>query len=109
MNITELLVTAYDGDTPVFAIDLDPDLVTTVLTATDETGVVEAAQRSVVAADERAARVLEAIRELVSGLRSTSMQARIRRVCDGGEPGERASGAGLARAASVRENQGHDR
>lgn len=68
MNITELLVTAYDGDMPVLAIDLDPDFITTVLTATGEAGEVEAAHRSVVAVDERAALVLEAVRELVKGV-----------------------------------------
>jgi cellulose biosynthesis protein BcsQ len=68
MNITELLVTAYDGDKPVLAIDFDPDLITTVLTATNEAGSVEAAQRTIVAVDERATRVLEAVRELVQRL-----------------------------------------
>lgn len=38
MNITELLVTGYNGDQVVFTSDLTPDLTTTVLTRTDADG-----------------------------------------------------------------------
>jgi hypothetical protein len=75
MNITELLVTAYDGDKPVLAIDLDQDSITTVLTAIDETGIVEAATRNVVAVDEQAARVLDAVRALAQGLGAQGLGA----------------------------------
>lgn len=47
MNITELLITAYDGDQVVFTSDLTPELATTVMTSTNADGetAVEAVSR----------------------------------------------------------------
>ncbi len=44
MKFDELLVTAYDGEKPVFAVSVELDQAVTLLTAVDEAGVVEAAQ-----------------------------------------------------------------
>lgn len=38
MHITELLVTAYNGDEPVLAINLEPDTATVAVTGTDGSG-----------------------------------------------------------------------
>ena len=38
MHITELLVTAYDGEEPVLAINLGPDNATVALTGRDDNG-----------------------------------------------------------------------
>ena len=38
MHITELLVTAYDGDEPVFAVNLEPEAATVAWTGTDNDG-----------------------------------------------------------------------
>ncbi|GIH07111.1 hypothetical protein Rhe02_51780 [Rhizocola hellebori] len=38
MKVTELLITGFDGDEPVFAVTLVPDGATAVLTATDGEG-----------------------------------------------------------------------
>lgn len=38
MNVTELLVTGYDGDEPLFAVALGPDAAMTVKTGIDGEG-----------------------------------------------------------------------
>ncbi len=52
MKFTELLVTAYAGDRPVFAININVDHVATLLTDVDDVGVVEAAEHRVMKFDE---------------------------------------------------------
>lgn len=38
MNVTELLITGYDGSKPIFAVNLAPGSATVVLTSTDQNG-----------------------------------------------------------------------
>lgn len=52
MKFSELLVTAYDGDKPVFAVSVDLGQAVTLLTAIDDAGVVEAAGLRVKRFDE---------------------------------------------------------
>lgn len=76
MKFSELLITAYDGDKPVFAISIDLDQVATLLTGVDDAGVVEAAELRVTRFDEEqpgstrtsAAQVLQAVMGLAKEL-----------------------------------------
>ena len=76
MKFSELLITAYEGDKPVFAISIDLDHVATLLTAVDDAGVVEAAELRVMKFDEEqpcstqtsAAQVFQAVMGLAKEL-----------------------------------------
>ena len=72
MKFTELLVTAYDGDTPAFAVNVDLNQMATLMVAVDDAGVAEAAELRVVRSDENprvsAAKLFETVRELARDL-----------------------------------------
>ncbi len=67
MNVTELLVTGFDGDQPVYAIALAPHGATAVLTGSDGQGEV-----SVDSIAQHAADVFGLVRELLEALTLTS-------------------------------------
>ncbi len=62
-TITELLITGYDGDDPIFAVTLAPDEATAVLTATDGHG--DTAADSIT---RQTTGVFAAVRGLLEGL-----------------------------------------
>jgi hypothetical protein len=70
MNVTELLVTGFDGDDPVFAITLAAGDATAVLTATAEDG-----ETAVDAVAQRGTDVFALVRELLEGLTDVPVQA----------------------------------
>lgn len=70
MNVTELLVTGYDGDEPLFVVKLAPDEATTVRTIADEDG--EATVDSVA---QQATDVFASVRQLLEGLAPTATRA----------------------------------
>ena len=63
MNVTELLVTGFDGDKPVFAVTLAPDGATAVLTAADGKG-----GTAVDSITKQETDVFASVRELLEGL-----------------------------------------
>ncbi len=63
MNITELLVTGYNGNEPVFVVTLAPNHATTVLTRADGDG-----DTSVESVGQQTTGVFGAVRELLEGL-----------------------------------------
>lgn len=65
MNVTELLVTGYDGNEPVFVVNLAPNVATTVLTSTTDNG-----EATVDATAEQASDVFARCRSCWKGWRS---------------------------------------
>jgi hypothetical protein len=63
MHITELLVTAYDGDEPVLAINLGPESATVALTGKTGDG-----QTVVESAWSQGSEVFAAVRQLIETL-----------------------------------------
>jgi hypothetical protein len=63
VHITELLITGFDGDEPVFAVHLTPDTATIGSTGTDENGETELKEARLLAAD-----AFEAIYEILERL-----------------------------------------
>jgi hypothetical protein len=63
MNVTELLVTGFDGEKAVFAASLTPDRVATIVTSTDTAG-----KTTVEAAGEQTTPAFDSIRRLVEEL-----------------------------------------
>lgn len=63
MNVTELLVTGYDGDQPVFAVNLANDTASVVTTGTDAKG-----ETSVESTYDRASQAFTGVRDLIKEL-----------------------------------------
>ncbi len=63
MKITELLITGYDGDRPVFVVDILPETAKVVLTKPGDDG-----QTAVDAATEEATPIFFPIQKLLEGV-----------------------------------------
>jgi hypothetical protein len=63
MNVTELLVTGFDGDKAIFAASLTPGNAVTIMTSTDEGG-----RTTVETAGEQTTPAFDSIRRLVEEL-----------------------------------------
>lgn len=63
MNVTELLVTGYDGNEPLFVVKLAPDEATTVRTVTDAGG-----ETTVDSIAKQATDVFASVRQLLEPL-----------------------------------------
>lgn len=63
MNITELLVTGYDGNEPLFVVKLAPGEATSVRTATDDSG-----ETTVDSIARQTTDLFASVRELLEGL-----------------------------------------
>ncbi len=63
MKITELLITGYDGNRPIFVVNVFPETATTLLVTTDEDG-----EDAVAATAERTTQMFRPMKKLLEGV-----------------------------------------
>lgn len=62
MKITELLITGYDGNRPIFVVNVFPETATTLLVTTDDDG-----EEAVAGIAERTTQMFKPMKKLLEG------------------------------------------